>query len=126
MRNARNARLRSPAIWCLLIAALVFVAPAQAASLEELVSAENGKRVFMQVGCWQCHGTVGQGGAAGPKIAPDPLPYETLAAFVRTTNRAMPPYREAVLSNADLADIHAYLESIPKPPAADSLPLLRP
>ena len=89
-------------------------------------SAENGKRVFMQVGCWQCHGTVGQGGAAGPKIAPDPLPYETLAAFVRTTNRAMPPYREAVLSNADLADIHAYLESIPKPPAADSLPLLKP
>lgn len=89
-------------------------------------SAENGKRVFMRVGCWQCHGTVGQGGAAGPKIAPDPLPYETLAAFVRATNRAMPPYREAVLSNADLADIHAYLTSIPKPPAADSLPLLKP
>jgi len=90
------------------------------------VSAENGKRVYMQVGCWQCHGTVGQGGAAGPKIAPDPLPYETLAAFVRTTNRAMPPYREAVLSNADLADIYAYLESVPRPPAADSVPLLKP
>ena len=89
-------------------------------------SAENGKRVFMQAGCWQCHGTVGQGGAAGPKIAPAPLPYDALAAFVRTTNRAMPPYRETVLSNADLADIHAYLESIPKPPAVDSLPLLRP
>jgi ubiquinol-cytochrome c reductase cytochrome c subunit len=89
-------------------------------------SAENGKRAYMRVGCWQCHGTVGQGGAAGPKIAPDPPAYETLAAFVRTTNRAMPPYREAVLSNADLADIHAYLESIPKPPAAESLPLLKP
>jgi cytochrome c len=25
-------------------------------------SVENGKRVFMRVGCWQCHGTVGQGG----------------------------------------------------------------
>jgi len=89
-------------------------------------SADNGKRVYMQAGCWQCHGTVGQGGAAGPKIAPDPLAYDTLAAFVRTTNRAMPPYREAVLSDADLADIHAYLVSIAKPPAADSLPLLRP
>jgi mono/diheme cytochrome c family protein len=89
-------------------------------------SADNGKRAYMQAGCWQCHGTVGQGGAAGPKIAPDPLPYEALAAFVRTTNRAMPPYREAVLSDADLADIHAYLVSIPKPPAPDSLPLLRP
>ena len=89
-------------------------------------SADNGKRLFMKVGCWQCHGTVGQGGAAGPRIAPDLLPYETLAAFVRSTNRAMPPYREAVLSNNDLADIYAYLESIPKPPRPDSLPLLKP
>ena len=89
-------------------------------------SAENGKRLFMKAGCWQCHGTVGQGGVAGPRIAPDPLPYEALAAFVRTTNRAMPPYREAVLSNSDLADIYAYLESVPKPPAPDSLPLLKP
>ena len=45
---------------------------------------------------------------------------------MRSTNRAMPPYREAVLSNADLADIYAYLESVQKPPAADSLPLLKP
>jgi ubiquinol-cytochrome c reductase cytochrome c subunit len=89
-------------------------------------SVENGKRVFMKVGCWQCHGTVGQGGTAGPRLAPEPLPYETLAAFVRSANRAMPPYREVVLSNADLADIYAYLESIPKPPAVDSLPLLEP
>ena len=89
-------------------------------------SAENGKRVFMRAGCWQCHGTVGQGGAAGPRIAPDPLPFDALAAFVRTTNRAMPPYREAVLSDADLADIYAYLQSVPKPPAPDNLPLLRP
>jgi len=106
--------------------ALALAAASLAAGPAFAASAENGKRVFMRVGCWQCHGTVGQGGAAGPKIAPDPLPYETLAAFVRTTNRAMPPYREAVLSNDDLADIHAYLASIPKPPAADSLPLLKP
>jgi ubiquinol-cytochrome c reductase cytochrome c subunit len=89
-------------------------------------SAENGKRAYMRAGCWQCHGTVGQGGTAGPRIAPDPLPYDALAAFVRTTNRAMPPYRETVLSNDELADIHAYLASIPKPPPADSLPLLKP
>ena len=96
------------------------------AQLAFAAAAENGKRVFMKAGCWQCHGTVGQGGAAGPRIAPDPLPYEGFATFVRSTNRAMPPYREAVLSDGDLADIHAYLASIPKPPAADSLPLLRP
>lgn len=87
-------------------------------------SPDNGKRVYMAVGCVQCHGTVGQGGPAGPKIAPDPMPYDALAQFVRTTARSMPPYREAVLSNADLADIYAYLRSIPKSPHPRDIPLL--
>jgi ubiquinol-cytochrome c reductase cytochrome c subunit len=87
-------------------------------------SAEKGKAAFIQHGCWQCHGFVGQGGVTGPKLAPDPLPIEAFTAFVRTTDRAMPPYTEAVLSNDDLADIHAYLESIPKPADAKSIPLL--
>ena len=87
-------------------------------------SAEKGKAAFIQHGCWQCHGFVGQGGVTGPKLAPDPLPIEAFTAFVRTTDRAMPPYMEAILSNEDLADIHAYLESIPKPADAKSIPLL--
>src|SRR4051794_19989280 len=89
-------------------------------------SAENGKRLFMQVGCWQCHGTVGQGGAAGPRIAPAPFLYGALAAFAPTTTRPMPLYRKAVLSTSDLAEIYASLQSTPQPPAPDSLPLLRP
>ena len=87
-------------------------------------SAEKGKTAFVQHGCWQCHGFQGQGGVTGPKLAPEPLPLETFTAFVRTSNRAMPPYMEAILSNEDLADIHAYLESIPKPPDPKSIPLL--
>ena len=87
-------------------------------------SVENGKKVYMAVGCWGCHGTVGQGGVTGPKLAPEPLPYEAFSAFVRTTNRAMPPYREPVLSNSDLADIHAYLESQPKAADHTTIPLL--
>jgi mono/diheme cytochrome c family protein len=88
-------------------------------------SPEHGKLVFMKMGCWQCHGTVGQGGA-GPRIAPDPIPDETFAAFLRTTSRAMPPYREKILSDTDLADIYAYLQSIPKPANAQNIPLLQP
>jgi ubiquinol-cytochrome c reductase cytochrome c subunit len=67
---------------------------------------------------------VGQGGVTGPKLAPDPLPLEAISAFIRNSNRAMPPYREAVLPNEDLADIHAYLSSIPKAPDYKSIPLL--
>ena len=76
-------------------------------------SAENGKVAFVKNGCWQCHGEAGQGGV-GPKLAPDPPPFDALSTFVRTTNRNMPPFSEQILSNNDLADIYAYLQSIPK------------
>jgi len=89
-------------------------------------SAEKGKLAFLQHGCWQCHGYQGQGGVTGFKLAPDPIPFETLQNFVRTTNRNMPSYREEILSNDDLADIYAYLQSIPKGLDAKSIPLLNP
>jgi ubiquinol-cytochrome c reductase cytochrome c subunit len=87
-------------------------------------SAANGRMLFAAVGCYSCHGYEGQGGAAGPRIAPDPLPYDGLAAFVRTTSREMPPYSEKILSDANLADIYAYLQSVPRPPDVKSVPLL--
>ncbi len=87
-------------------------------------SAEKGKVAYVKYGCWQCHGFAGQGGAAGPKLAPNPMPFEKLSAFIRSTKGPMPPYQEAVLSNEDLADIHAYLQSIPKPADYKSIPLL--
>ena len=102
------------------VAASVFVVQSNSFA----ASVENGKRVFMRVGCWQCHGTVGQGGVTGPKLAPDPLAFDVLSAFVRSTNRAMPPYHEQVLSDDDLADIYAYLQSIPKGPSPVDIPLL--
>jgi len=86
-------------------------------------SAEKGKVEFMKHGCWQCHGELGQGGV-GPKLAPDPIPFDTLSTFVRTTDGNMPPFREPILSNEDLADIYAYLQSIPKGRDARSIPLL--
>jgi ubiquinol-cytochrome c reductase cytochrome c subunit len=87
-------------------------------------SAEKGKDAYVKNGCWQCHGFVGQGGITGPKLAPDPLPLEALSAFTRSSNGPMPPYSEKVLSNEDLADIHAYLASIPKAPDYKTIPLL--
>ncbi len=102
--------------------ALLGPAPALAAS------AEKGKAAFIRHGCWQCHGTQGQGSimtSGGKRIAPGPLPWEAFSGFVRSSNRAMPPYSAAVLSDADLADIYAYLQSIPKPPDASSIPRLR-
>jgi len=79
----------------------------------------------MQKGCWQCHGTQGQGAVTGPRLAPNPLPFEKFGSSVRTSSRAMPPYREAVLSDDDLSDLYAHLQSIPQPKDAKDLPLLQ-
>jgi ubiquinol-cytochrome c reductase cytochrome c subunit len=89
-------------------------------------SAEKGKSAFLQHGCWQCHGYQGQGGVTGPKLAPNPIPFETLSNFVRTTSRAMPPFSKDILSDEDLGDIYAYLTSIPKGPDPKDIPLLNP
>jgi len=89
-------------------------------------SAEKGKAAFLQHGCWQCHGSQGQGGIAGARLAPNPIPFETLSNFVRTTSRAMPPFSREILPDEDLADIYAYLQSIPKGPDPGSIPLLNP
>jgi ubiquinol-cytochrome c reductase cytochrome c subunit len=90
-------------------------------------SPDKGKAAFTRYGCYQCHGFVGQGSVAtsnGKVIYRTELPLESFMAFVRTTNRAMPPYSEQVLPNQDLEDIYAYLESLPKPPDYKSIPLL--
>jgi mono/diheme cytochrome c family protein len=88
-------------------------------------SAANGRLLYVKVGCYQCHGYQGQGGVAGPRIAPEPLPFDGLAAFVRTSSGEMPPYPEKLLPDGDLADIYAYLQSIPRPPALADVPLLK-
>jgi mono/diheme cytochrome c family protein len=104
--------------------ALTVLAPGAAFA----ASAEHGKAMFILHGCWQCHGTQGQGSIAtsgGKRLAPNPLPWEAFSSFVRSTNRVMPPYSEKILSDGDLADIYAYLQSIPKPPDVNGITLLK-
>jgi cytochrome c553 len=90
-------------------------------------SAENGKTAFIHNGCWQCHDYNGQGSVAtsnGKVIARTQLPLDAFVSFVRTTNGQMPPYRAPVLSDGDLGDIYAYLQSLPEPKAVSDIPLL--
>jgi ubiquinol-cytochrome c reductase cytochrome c subunit len=85
--------------------------------------AANGQRLFMKNGCYECHGTVGQGGT-GPRLAPKPLAAPALTAYVRKPAGGMPPYSAKVMSDAEVSDIRAYLATIPEPPAAKSIALL--
>jgi ubiquinol-cytochrome c reductase cytochrome c subunit len=88
-------------------------------------SAERGQKIFMHQLCFNCHGTVGQGGGvAGPKIAPEPFPWPAFVQQVRTPRQAMTPYTAKNLPEQDLADIYAYLVSIKPGPKAAEIPLL--
>lgn len=81
-------------------------------------NATKGKELFMKNGCYECHGTVGQGGT-GPRIAPRTAPL----TYVRKPAQ-MPPYTAKVMSDQDLTDVQAYLMTIPAPPAAKGIALL--
>ena len=87
-------------------------------------NAENGKKLFNTVGCWMCHGYSGQGGT-GARIAPDPIPLPAFIRYIRAPKGQMPPYTAKVLKDSDLADIHAFLKTIPKSPDPESIPLLK-
>jgi ubiquinol-cytochrome c reductase cytochrome c subunit len=87
-------------------------------------SAANGKQLFSKYGCYECHGTQGQGTTAGARLAPKPIALAALIAYVRQPKGQMPPYTAKVVSDAELADIRAYLASIPEPPPAKNIPLL--
>lgn len=82
--------------------------------------ADEGRAAYVEHGCYQCHGYDGQGGFAGVRIAPDPLPYSAFAALVRYPANLMPAYPPPLLSDAQLKLIHDYVVSIPQPtPAAE-------
>lgn len=109
------------------LAALLLTPCANAADPEAPAgSAGRGKQLYMQHVCYSCHGSVGHGGgAAGPKVAPDPFPYVAFALQMRQPRSAMPRYPAKFVSDQDLADIYAYVASIPAGPKADEIPLLK-
>lgn len=83
---------------------------------------ENGKKAFIQHGCFSCHGFSGEGGP-GARLAQNPIPFQAFEQYVRRPRRSMPPYGTQV-SDQELADIYAFIKSIPPSPDAKSIPLL--
>jgi len=86
--------------------------------------AEHGRTLFVKNGCYQCHNYEGHGGAAGARLAPNPLPWRGFVSYVRAPRGDMPPYTVKVMSEQELADVYAYLRSRPRPPAVSNIPLL--
>src|SRR5216684_848617 len=71
---------------------------------------DKGRLLYHRYGCWQCHGGEAQGGYAGPRLGPSPLPFPAFVRYVRSPRGEMPPYSIKLgPSERELTDIHAFL-----------------
>ena len=81
----------------------------------------------MTNGCSYCHGTAGQGGGGrtgGLRLAQMGIGLPAFLNQLRHPANEMPPYVESAMSDADVANIHAFVASLPPPPDVKSIPIL--
>ena len=136
----RNKYHNGSSVWGLTVgtifAVLLLVVPAaraqnsaQQGEKSEAVpggNAETGKKNFTKAGCYECHGREGQGAAqaTGPRIGPSQRFIRPFINYVRQPTGQMPPYTIAVISDQELTDIYAYLQSRPRTTPSKDIPLL--
>ena len=119
----------------LAVTLLVFArraAPAQQSSptprMDNVSSgnAQNGKKIFVSDGCYECHGREGQGSTqtGATRIGPPLIPLEAFVGYVRQPTSRMPPYSSKAVPDKDLADVYAFLKEITQPPKGKDIPLL--
>jgi mono/diheme cytochrome c family protein len=73
-------------------------------------NAQNGKMLYSDKTCERCHGMAGEGDT-GPQIAPPPA-YSHYIDQLRNPIDKMPAFSKDDLSDAQAADIYAFLKSI--------------
>ena len=89
-------------------------------------NAANGRKLFVSFGCYQCHGYEAQGaGATGPRLGPRPIAFAALLKYVRQPTNQMPPFTTKVVTDTELADIYAFLRSLPPARDVADIPLLK-
>ena len=83
---------------------------------------KKGKELYLNYKCYACHGYSGQNGP-GTRLVPARMNLQGFTAYVRNP-RQMPPYTARAVPDAHLADIFAYLQTLPRSPSAKDIPLL--
>ena len=110
-----------------LLALMLAIGPASAQQPSQPSgSAEHGRTLYRETGCYQCHGLAGQGAImTGPRVSRTEFPFDGFLNQLRHPVNQMPPYEAAVLSDQDAADIFAYLRQMPAPADPNTIPLLK-
>ena len=107
-----------------LLMVAAFLATAQAPD----GNAVSGKALYNdKFMCYTCHGYSGQNGS-GARLVPMKMAQAAFIAYVRNPaqpNR-MPSFSAKVMSDAQLADVYAYIKSLPNSaPDPKTVPLLK-
>jgi mono/diheme cytochrome c family protein len=126
MRNVLNLLGAAAVAASLCLGAMGSLARAQDAPAGD---AAEGKRVYLATGCFFCHGRSGQGGnlnGPAPILAKTAMPWEGFVNQLRHPINEMPAYAEMVMSEKQIADIYAFLQSLPGPlPNAKEMPMFK-
>ena len=81
---------------------------------------------FQKYGCYTCHGIVGQGTLRdGPRINAAAIGYGAVLTQLRTPRYEMPAYTAVQIPDSGVADIFAYLTTLPKAPDPKTLKQLQ-
>jgi mono/diheme cytochrome c family protein len=98
----------------ILLASSLLLAGAVQAQEAPQGSADNGKKLYEAVGCYQCHGRGAQGGPGygGPRLGPKVMPYQNFVHQLRQPRNDMPPYDTPILADQAIADIYAFLKTM--------------
>ena len=87
-------------------------APADSGNIEDgSDSIAFGNELFFENGCNICHGDTGQGGI-GPAIAQTTLTLAAVISQYRNPRAVMPPFAENRISDDQVANIYAFLQSL--------------
>ena len=87
-------------------------------------NAATGRRRFEKDGFLPRHGSAAHGGRAGARRAATAMNAPAFVRYVRRPFGAMPAFTAKVLPDEELADIYAYLKSLPTAVAAKDIPAL--
>jgi len=106
----------------LLAIAAVLIVPSAAKAQAAAGSATTGKELYISYACYSCHGFDGHGGSGGAAQR-----HEDVAGGVHgvcSQPGADAGVFDKVLTDTQLADLYAYIKSLPDSPPAKNIPLL--
>ncbi len=111
---------------CMTAIAAAFSVALMAQQTELKGDAAKGKQYFNAYTCYGCHGFSAQNGPGRNRLNPMKMSQSGFIGLVRTpTINQMPSYSAKVISDQQLADVWAYLKTLPDAPAAKDIPLLQ-